>query len=65
MKKNSIGKILMVIGVIACIAAAAYALYRYFRPELVEEFTDDLDRAFVIDDDDDDSDEFEDTTLDD
>lgn len=62
-KKNVLARILIVIGVIAVICAAAYAIYRYFRPELDDEYTDDLDEAFGTaddDDDDDNADEFED-----
>ena len=61
-KKNTLAKILIVIGVIAAICAAAYEIYRYFRPDLEDEYTDDLDEAFgtAEDDEEDNEDEFED-----
>lgn len=65
MKKNTLGKILLILGIIAFLCGIAYAVYRYFKPELEDEFDDDLDDAFGKNDSEDDTDEFEDTTLDD
>jgi len=47
--------VLAVIGGIAIIGAAAYFLYRYFKPDYLEDFEDDFE-----DDDEDDDDVFED-----
>ena len=54
-KELTVGKIvkttLVVIGVLAAICAAAYAIYRYFTPDYDEDFDDDFDDAFEDDDD--------------
>ena len=63
MKKNTSAKIIAVILVLAAIAGACYALYRYFGPKLSDSYESDLDDAFGKDDHDD-EDEFEDESLD-
>ena len=56
-KTNPIVVVLIVIGVIAVVGAAAYALYRYFAPQWFGEdedediFEDDFEEDFFIDDD--------------
>lgn len=55
-KKNPILVCLAIIGAIAAVAGMAYAVYRYFTPDYLEDFDDDPDF-------DDDEDFFEDETL--
>ncbi|MCR5488349.1 MAG: DUF4366 domain-containing protein [Lachnospiraceae bacterium] len=55
-KKNPILVCLAIIGAIAAVAGIAYAVYRYFTPDYLEDFDDDPDF-------DDDEDFFEDETL--
>ena len=55
-KCNPIVIALVVIGVIVLIAAAAYAIYRFFAPDYLEDFEDDefedeFDEDFFEDDD--------------
>lgn len=52
-KMNPIVVILIVVGVIVVIAAVAYALYRFFQPNTLEdfdEFEDEFEDDFFIDD---------------
>ncbi len=42
-RKNTAIKVFAIIGVIAAVAGAAYALYRYFKPDYLEDFEDDFD----------------------
>ena len=51
-KKNTIVCILAVIGAIATVAAIAYAVYRYFTPDYLEDFEDDFEDDFDEDDED-------------
>ena len=45
---------LAIIGVVAAVAAIAYAVYRYFTPDYLEDFEDDFEDEFdVIDEEDD------------
>lgn len=41
--KNTAIKIFAIIGVIAAVAGIAYALYRYFKPDYLEDYEDDFD----------------------
>ncbi len=59
MKKGTIGKIIGFVIAVAAICAAAYALYRYFVPELDDEFEEDIDDVFGPDDSDFDEELFE------
>ena len=53
-KTNPIAVVLIVLGVLVVIAAAAYALYRFFAPNYLEnfeeEFEDEFDDDFFEDD---------------
>lgn len=42
-KKNTAIKIFAVIGVIVAVAGIAYALYRYFKPDYLEDYEDDFE----------------------
>lgn len=42
-KKNTAIKIFAVIGVIVAVAGIAYALYRYFKPDYLEDLEDDFE----------------------
>lgn len=55
--KNVIITILAIIGTVAAVAGIAYAVYRYFAPDYLEEFDDEFEDEF---EDEDDEDEFED-----
>ena len=54
-KKNSILWGLAILGAVAAVAAIAYAVYRFFTPDYLEDFEDDFDDDF-------DDDFFEDET---
>ena len=41
--KNTVIKVFAIIGVIAAVAGIAYALYRYFKPDYLEDYEDDFD----------------------
>ena len=43
-KKNCILWVLAIIGAVAAVAGIAYAVYRFFTPDYLEDFEDDLDR---------------------
>lgn len=43
---NTILWILAVIGAVAAVAAIAYAVYRYMKPDYLEDFEDDFDSDF-------------------
>lgn len=45
-KKHVFLWVLAIIGMIAAIAAIAYAVYRYFTPDYLEDFEDDFDDEF-------------------
>jgi len=45
-KKNCILWILAIIGAVAAIAGIAYAVYRFFTPDYLEDFEDDFDDDF-------------------
>ena len=54
-KKNTCLGILAGIGIVAVIAAIAYAVYRYFTPDYLEDFEDDFEDEFDdLEDEDDD-----------
>jgi len=54
-KCNVLLWILAIIGVIAAVAGIAYAVYRYFTPDYLEDFEDDFeDEDFEDDDEEDD-----------
>ncbi len=42
-KFNALLWILAIIGVVAAVAAISYAVYRYFRPDYLEDFDDDFE----------------------
>ncbi len=42
-EKSCFLKVLAIVGAIACIAAIAYGVYRYFIPEYLDDFDDDFD----------------------
>lgn len=54
-KKNCILWMLAIIGAVAAVAGIAYAVYRFFTPDYLEDFEDDFDDDF-------DDDFFEDDT---
>ncbi|MCR4589254.1 MAG: DUF4366 domain-containing protein [Lachnospiraceae bacterium] len=56
-KRDPILWALAIIGVIAAVAAIAYAVYRYFTPDYLEDYDDDYDDRFDDDFFDDDEDE--------
>ena len=41
-----IGAVLAVLGAVAAVAGIAYAVYRFFTPDYLEEFEDDFDDDF-------------------
>ncbi len=45
-KKNCILWVLAIIGAVAAVAGIAYALYRFFTPDYLEDFEDDFDDDF-------------------
>ena len=45
-KKNCILWILAIIGAVAAVAGIAYAVYRFFTPDYLEDFEDDFDDDF-------------------
>ncbi len=47
--KTCIITILAIIGTITAVAAIAYAVYRYFTPDYLEDFDDDFDDDFEDD----------------
>ena len=55
--KNNLLWILAIIGAVVAIAGIAYAVYRFFTPDYLEDFDDDFDEDF--------DDYFEDEDLDD
>ena len=42
-KKNTALKVFAIIGVIVAVAGVAYALYRYFKPDYLQDYEDDLE----------------------
>lgn len=44
--------IIVIVGIVACVAAIAYAVYRYLTPDYDEAFDDDFDDEFDDDDED-------------
>ena len=49
--KNTIFIILAVIGAVAAVAGIAYAVYRYFTPDYLDDFDDDFDEDDFEEDD--------------
>lgn len=45
-RRNTIICVLAIIGAVAAIAGIAYAVYRYFAPDYLEDFEDDFDDDF-------------------
>ena len=45
-KKNTVIWVLAIIGAIAAVAGIAYAVYRFFTPDYLEDFEDDFDDDF-------------------
>lgn len=45
-KKNCILWVLAIIGTVAAVAGIAYAVYRFFTPDYLEDFEDDFDDDF-------------------
>ena len=45
-KKNTILWVLAIIGTIAAVAGIAYAVYRFFTPDYLEDFEDDFEDDF-------------------
>lgn len=41
--KNTLLKVFAIVGVVAAVAGAAYALYRYFKPDFLEDYEEDFD----------------------
>lgn len=58
---NTLLWVFAVIGGVAAVAAIAYAVYRYFTPDYLEDFEDDFDDDFEDDFFEDDDDDLEDT----
>lgn len=50
-------KFLAVVGALTIIAGIAYAIYRYFTPDYLEDLEDDFDDYFEDDDEDEDEDD--------
>ncbi len=50
-KCNVVLWIFAIIGVVVAVAAIAYALYRYFKPDYLDEFEDDFEDEFEDEDD--------------
>lgn len=47
--KNTLLKVFAVVGVVAAVAGAAYALYRYFKPDFLEDYEEDFDDDYEDD----------------
>lgn len=47
--RNKWLKIFAIVGVIAVVAGAAYALYRYFKPDYLEDYEDDYEDDYDYD----------------
>lgn len=45
-QKNTVIWVLAIIGAVAAVAGIAYAVYRFFTPDYLEDFEDDFDDAF-------------------
>lgn len=45
--------VLAIVGAVAAVAGIAYAVYRYFSPDYMEDFEDDFEEDFEDEDDDD------------
>ena len=45
-QKNTVIWALAIIGAVAAVAAIAYAVYRFFTPDYLEDFEDDFDDDF-------------------
>ena len=56
-KKNTIVWVLAIIGAIAAVAGIAFAVYKFFTPDYLEDFEDDFDDDFDYDFDDDEKEE--------
>lgn len=52
-KCNTLLWVLAIIGAVAAVAAIAYAVYRYFKPDYLEDFDDDFDDDFFEDEEED------------
>ena len=47
-QKNKVIWVLAIIGAVAAVAGIAYAVYRFFTPDYLEEFEDDLTMTSMI-----------------
>ena len=45
-QKNTVKRVLAIIGAVAAVAGIAYAVYRFFTPDYLEDFEDDFDDDF-------------------
>ena len=45
-QKNTVIWVLAIIGAVAAVAGIAYAVYRFFTPDYLEDFEDDFDDDF-------------------
>ena len=45
-KRNTVIWVLAIIGAVAAVAGIAYAVYRFFTPDYLEDFEDDFDDDF-------------------
>ena len=52
-QKNTVLWVLAIIGAVAAVAGIAFAVYRFFAPDYLEDFEDDFDDDFEDDFDDD------------
>ena len=48
-RNNTLLWVFAIIGAVAAVAAIAYAVYRYFTPDYLEDFEDDFDEDFEDD----------------
>ena len=49
--KNTVLWILAIVGAVAAVAGIAYAVYKFFTPDYLEDFEEDFDEDFFSDDD--------------
>ncbi|CUX46802.1 hypothetical protein [Clostridium sp. C105KSO13] len=45
-QKNTVLWVLAIVGAVAAVAAIAYGVYRFFKPDYLEDFEDDFDDDF-------------------
>lgn len=61
-KCNVLLWIFAIIGIIAAVAGIAYAVYRYFKPDYLEDFEDEFEDDYEDEEDEDDDDFYQDET---